>query len=285
MAKVIAVTNQKGGVGKTTTCINLAASLARADRRVLLVDLDPQANATLGCGLDPATVRLGIYPVLLRQCQPSDAVVQTESGFHILPAEGALAGAQVELLEADDRDTRLSEALATLASDYHYVLLDCPPALNVLTINALVAANAVLIPVQCEYYALEGLSALLDTLSRVRRSSNPGLRIEGVLRTMFDQRIGLAREVSQQLQAHFGEALFQTFIPRNVRLAEAPSHGRAAIEYDRHCAGAEAYLALAEEMMGRETPEASLPGIAERLPGQESEPVTMAQRETNPWRR
>jgi chromosome partitioning protein len=247
--RTIAVTNQKGGVGKTTTCINVAAALVRTGRRVLLVDLDPQANATVGSGVDREAVDSTVYDLLLGDAAAADCVVATGSGFDLIPSEPGLAGIQVELAGAADRDRRLRSALAGLVERYDFILIDCPPALNVLTINALAAAATVLIPVQCEYYALEGLSGLLETIARVRQTLNPELEIEGLVRTMFDSRTGLANEVSDQLREHFGERLFRTIVPRNVRLAEAPSYGMPVIDYDNRCAGSQAYLALAGEML------------------------------------
>lgn len=249
MNRVIAVTNQKGGVGKTTTCINLSASLARTRRRVLLVDLDPQGNATTGSGIQRDQVEHSIYDVLLNERALEDVLLTTSGGFSLAPSESGLAGIQVELSGAEDRDYRLKQALAGVADRFDYVFIDCPPALNVLTINALVAAHSVMIPVQCEYYALEGLSGLLETIGRIRQGYNPELVIEGLLRTMFDGRNTLANEVSDQLHKHFGDKVFRTLIPRNVRLAEAPSHGQAVIEYDPACSGSQAYLALAGEML------------------------------------
>ena len=250
MTRIIAVTNQKGGVGKTTTTINLGASLARMHRRVLLVDLDPQANATVGCGVDRDHLTGSSYQLLLDACTLRDAVVVVREGLDLLPAENGLAGAQAELGGEQGNDNyRLRSALGD-ETGYDYIFIDCPPALNVLTINALVAAHSVLIPVQCEYYALEGLTGLLETVARVRQSANPGLVIEGLLRTMYDGRNSLTREVSEQLSQHFGDKLFRTVIPRNVRLAEAPSYGKPVIDYDEKCLGSLAHLALAGEMMG-----------------------------------
>ncbi|GJL83849.1 MAG: cobyric acid synthase CobQ [marine bacterium B5-7] len=249
MTRVIAITNQKGGVGKTTTGINLCASLAKTRRRVLLIDLDPQGNATTGSGIDREEVEYSIYDVLLKDKRLDETCLETSSGYAIVPSESGLAGIQVELSNAEDRDHRLKNAIAALPDRFDYIFIDCPPALNVLTINALAAADSVLIPVQCEYYALEGLSGLLETIARIREGYNPDLKIEGILRTMFDGRNSLANEVSDQLHKHFGDTVFRTKIPRNVRLAEAPSYGKAVIEYDPACAGSQAYLALAGELL------------------------------------
>ena len=252
MGRVIAVANQKGGVGKTTTCINLAASLARAGKRVMLVDLDPQGNASVGAGVDPETLRRTVYQVLLETAQLGEICVTTDSGIDVVPANGHLAGAQVELLNEIGRELRLRSALKSVKQDYDYIFIDCPPALNVLTINALVAADAVIIPMQCEYFALEGLSALVNTIRKIRETLNPRLRIEGLLRTMFDGRNTLANEVSDQLCEHFGTKVYATIIPRNVRLAEAPSYGLPVIMYDRSSKGAQAYMALAGEIIDKE---------------------------------
>ncbi|WP_133128052.1 ParA family protein [Legionella nagasakiensis] len=252
MAKVIAIANQKGGVGKTTTAINLAASLAANRQQVLLVDLDPQGNATMGCGVDKNTLVHTSNDVLLRDCLAEQASLSTSSGFDLIPANGDLTVAEVSLMERHHRETFLFKALQSLQSSYDYILIDCPPALNTLTINALVAADSVLIPMQCEYYALEGLAALLLTIEQIRGSVNPRLQIEGILRTMYDARNRLCSEVSKQLLEHFNNKVYRTVVPRNVRLAEAPSHGMPAIQYDKSSSGAAAYMVLASEVIGRQ---------------------------------
>jgi chromosome partitioning protein len=252
MGKVLAITNQKGGVGKTTTSINLAASLAKTRRRVLLVDIDPQGNATMGSGVNKESLESSIYEVLIGTATVEVARVATEGGYDLVPANSRLSGAEVELIELERRERRLRSALDTVRGEYDFILIDCPPALNLLTVNALVAAQSVLIPMQCEYYALEGLTALLNTIRKVRETLNPQLQIEGLLRTMFDPRNNLDNEVSAQLKEHFGDKLFRTIIPRNIRLAEAPSHGKPVIAYDMQSKGAQAYLALAGEMLRRE---------------------------------
>ena len=248
----LAIMNQKGGVGKTTTGVNLAASLSASRRRVLLVDLDPQGNATMGSGIDKRTLAATIYHVLLGARRIADVRVHSEQGgYDLVPANRELTGAEVEMVELERRETRLQEALAEIASEYDFILIDCPPALNLLTVNGLTAAHAVMIPMQCEYYALEGLSDLVETVRKVRSHLNPNLEIEGLLRTMYDPRNSLSQQVSQQLLAHFGEKVYRTVIPRNVRLAEAPSHGLPAIKFDETSKGAQAYLALAGEMLNR----------------------------------
>jgi len=254
MKRVIAIANQKGGVGKTTTAVNLAASLAATRRRVLLMDLDPQGNATMGSGVDKGTLQRSTCEVLLGESDLAAALVQVEQGdFMLLPANQDLTAAEVRLLTLPiGREIKLRQALQPKREAFDVILIDCPPALNMLTINALVAADSVLIPMQCEYYALEGLSALLATVEQIRVAANPQLSIEGVLRTMFDPRNNLANEVSAQLVTHFGDKVFRTIIPRNIRLAEAPSFGKPALFHDRESRGALAYLALAGEMIRRE---------------------------------
>ncbi|HZW24246.1 MAG TPA: AAA family ATPase [Gallionella sp.] len=250
MTKILAITNQKGGVGKTTTTVNLAASLAAAKQRVLLIDLDPQGNATMGSGIDKRDLRASVYDVLLGSKTVAEARVHSEAGkYDMLAANRDLAGAEIELVDVAHRETRLRDALQAVAADYDYILIDCPPALNLLTLNGLCAARSVMIPMQCEYYALEGLSDLVNTIRKVRANLNPDLEIEGLLRTMFDPRNTLAQQVSDQLQEHFGSKLYRTVIPRNVRLAEAPSYGMPALHYDKASKGTQAYLALAGELL------------------------------------
>ena len=251
MVKILAVTNQKGGVGKTTTAVNLSACLADLGQRVLMIDLDPQGNATTGCGVVKRVALPTVYQILIGRSTLAEARIRTEFGFDILPANRELAGAEVELIEMSGRENRLREALAPVQGDYDFILMDCPPALNMLTVNGLVAAQAVMIPMQCEYYALEGLTDLVATLKKVRANLNSKLEIEGLLRTLFDSRSTLTQQVSTELVDHFGAKVYRTIIPRNVRLAEAPSYGKPVIAFDRGSKGAQAYMALAQEMLDR----------------------------------
>jgi chromosome partitioning protein len=249
MARILAVANQKGGVGKTTTSVNLAAGLAQSGRRVLLVDLDPQGNATMGSGVNKSQLERTVYHVLLGLGDATNIRVRVDSGYDLIPANRDLAGAEVELVNLPNREGRLRSALERISADYDFILIDCPPSLSLLTVNAFTAAEEVLIPMQCEYYALEGLSDLVGTIKRVRAHLNPRLEIAGLLRTMFDPRNTLAHQVSQQLEQHFGDKVYRTLVPRNVRLAEAPSYGAPAVTWDKASKGAQAYVALTEEIL------------------------------------
>lgn len=252
MSKILVVANQKGGVGKTTTAINLSASLAATKRKVLMVDLDPQGNATMGSGVDKHELEQSLYDVLIGDSKIADTIVTAEeAGYDVLPTNADLTAAEVELMDMPMRESRLRLALAEIKNNYDYIIIDCPPSLSMLTINAMVAAQGVLIPMQCEYYALEGLSALMQTIEKIKSALNPELEIEGILRTMYDPRNSLTVDVSTQLITHFGDKVYSTVIPRNVRLAEAPSYGLPALVYDKSSRGAIAYLALAGEMNRR----------------------------------
>ena len=253
MTKIITIANQKGGVGKTTTCVNLAASLAATKRRVLMVDMDPQGNATMGSGIDKNDLAASICDVLLGEKTVQETIVTSpQAGFDLLPSNSDLTAAEVQLMNKIGRERQLTLALEKVKDNYDYILIDCPPSLNMLTVNALVASSGVMIPMQCEYYALEGLSALLDTIEQIRISVNPDIKLEGLIRTMYDPRNNLSNDVSSELVEHFGEQVYRTVIPRNVRLAEAPSYGQPILQYDKNSRGSMAYLALAGEVLRRD---------------------------------
>ncbi|MSM39684.1 MAG: AAA family ATPase [Geobacter sp.] len=253
MAKILCIANQKGGVGKTTTAVNLAASLAAAEKRTLLVDIDPQGNAGSGVGIDKASLEESIYDVLINDVAPAQVIVPTGLPLlHLLPSTPDLAGAELELVSTTGRELKLRQALSTIDADYDYILIDCPPSLNLLTVNALTAAASVLIPIQCEFYAMEGLSQILTTIRLVQKGLNSRLSIAGILLTMYDARNNLARQVSDEIRTHFPRETFATVIPRNVRLSEAPSHGKPIILYDIASRGAASYLELARELLQRE---------------------------------
>jgi chromosome partitioning protein len=252
MARIFCIANQKGGVGKTTTTVNLAAGLARIGQRVLVVDLDPQGNATMGSGIDKRALELSIYDVLLESATVAEARRRSDkAGYDVLGANRELAGAEVELVELDHRDRRLRRALQAVSEEYHFVLIDCPPSLSLLTLNGLCSAHGVIVPMQCEYFALEGLSDLVNTIKQVHANLNPDLQLIGLLRVMYDPRITLQQQVSEQLKSHFGEKVFNAVIPRNVRLAEAPSYGMPGVVFDAASKGAQAFIELAEEMVQR----------------------------------
>ena len=252
MARIFCIANQKGGVGKTTTCVNLAAGLATAGQRVLLIDLDPQGNATMGSGIDKRSLSHSVYHLLVGLCTVAEARVRSETGnYDIIPANRDLAGAEIELVDLERRENRLRDALALHEGEYDFILIDCPPSLSLLTLNGLCTAHGVIIPMQCEYYALEGLSDLVNSIKKVHANLNRDLSIIGLLRVMFDPRVTLQQQVSAQLEAHFGDKVFKAVVPRNVRLAEAPSHGIPGVVFDRSAKGAQAYLAFAKEMIER----------------------------------
>jgi len=257
VVKVFCITNQKGGVGKTTTAINLAAALAALNKKVLLIDLDPQGNATMGSGVDKNAAQNNLYHVLIDEASIASARVRSETGgYDVLPANRELSGAEIDLIQMEAREMQLKQAIAQVIDDYDFILIDCPPTLSLLTLNGLASADGVIIPMQCEYFALEGLSDLVNTIKRVHHNINPGLRVIGLLRVMFDTRVTLQQQVSAQIESHFGDRVFETIVPRNVRLAEAPSHGMPGIVYDKSSRGAKAYIEFGEELIKRVKKEA-----------------------------
>jgi chromosome partitioning protein len=277
---IIAVANQKGGVGKTTTAVNLSASLAALKKKVLLIDLDPQGSATLGSGLDRSELTLSVNELLLEEASIDEVTIQTEWKYDIMPSNGDLTVAEVRLLKSPEKGQQLKGLLAPLSERYDYIIIDCAPSLNMVTVNALIAADSVLVPIQCEYYALEGLSSLLSSIEHIRSTANPKLRLEGLLRTMYDGRTRLTIEVSEQLMEHFGDRVYTTVIPRNIRLAEAPSHGMPVMYYDKRSQGAAAYLALASELLRgheamRAVEEATAQAEAAQQPAEEAVEVTL----------
>lgn len=256
-ASIFCIANQKGGVGKTTTAINLAAALAALNKRVLLIDLDPQGNATMGSGVDKNKLESNLYQVLIGEATVASARVKSEAGgYDVLPANRELSGAEIDLIQMDDRERQLKQAIAAVLDEYDFILIDCPPTLSLLTLNGLATAHGIIIPMQCEYFALEGLSDLVNTVKRVHRNINPELKMTGLLRVMFDTRVTLQQQVSAQIEAHFGDKVFESVVPRNVRLAEAPSHGLPGIVYDKGSRGAKAYIAFGDELIKRVKKEA-----------------------------